>query len=142
MFRNSEGYADPTAGAACAKIAYEEKQRYRKLVYICSPYAGDIDGNTAKARRYSRFAVKQGYVPVAPHLLYPQFLKDADGEREIGLKSGRSRAWFSVTLPTNGSTSRVCSAGKKKANTNGMPTASRPPSGNLRKARRTANTLR
>ena len=27
MFKNSEGYADPTAGAALAHIAYEERQK-------------------------------------------------------------------------------------------------------------------
>ena len=119
MFRNSEGYADPTAGAACAKIAYEEKQRYRKLVYICSPYAGDIDGNTAKARRYSRFAVKQGYVPVAPHLLYPQFLKDADGEREIGLKCGIAllhrcqEMWVFGTVISPGMKAEISEASRK-----------------------------
>ena len=31
MYRNSEGYADPTAGAAIEHIAYEECQK-RKLV--------------------------------------------------------------------------------------------------------------
>ena len=40
---NSEGYYDPTAYEALAKITQEEKAaRYRPLVYICSPYSGDI----------------------------------------------------------------------------------------------------
>ena len=42
----------------------------RPLVYICSPFSGDIEGNTKKAREYSRFAVDQGAIPLAPHLLY------------------------------------------------------------------------
>jgi len=29
MYRNSEGYADPTAGAALEHIAYEERQKRR-----------------------------------------------------------------------------------------------------------------
>ena len=30
MYRNSEGYADPTAGAAFAHIAYEERKQKRQ----------------------------------------------------------------------------------------------------------------
>lgn len=30
MYRNSEGYADPTAGAALAHIAYEERMARRQ----------------------------------------------------------------------------------------------------------------
>lgn len=30
MYRNSEGYADPTAGAAFAHMAYEERQKRRQ----------------------------------------------------------------------------------------------------------------
>jgi len=49
---------------------------YRPLVYICSPYAGDTERNTERARAYCRFAVEQGAIPFAPHLLFPQFLDD------------------------------------------------------------------
>ena len=31
MYRNSEGYADPTAGAALAHIAYEERKQKRLI---------------------------------------------------------------------------------------------------------------
>ena len=69
---NSEGYYDPTAYEALTKITQEEKAaRYRPLVYICSPYSGDTEGNTEKARRYSRFAADAGTIPIAPHLLFP-----------------------------------------------------------------------
>lgn len=62
-----------------------------KLIFICSPYAGDIEGNKIKARRYCRFAMAQGQLPFAPHLLFPQFLDDADpAERETGLNMGLS----------------------------------------------------
>lgn len=54
-----------------------QKKSYRPLVYICSPYAGDTAGNTEKARRYSRFAVRNACIPVAPHLLFPQFMDDS-----------------------------------------------------------------
>lgn len=53
---------------------------YRPLVYICSPLSGDVPGNTEKARRFCRFALEQGQIPLAPHLLFPQFMDDADPE--------------------------------------------------------------
>lgn len=37
-----------------------------------------------KARRYSRFAVDQGAIPIAPHLLLPQFMKE-ETERELAM---------------------------------------------------------
>ena len=92
-YKNAEGYADPTAFGAFCAIEKEEKalRAFRPIVYICSPYAGDIKNNTAAARRYSRFAVEAGYIPIAPHLLFPQFLNDADpDERELGLFFGNA----------------------------------------------------
>ena len=76
-YRNSEGYPDPTAGEALSRIAANEKQSlraFRPIVYICSPFSGDVETNVANARRYSRFAVDKGYIPIAPHLLFPQFI--------------------------------------------------------------------
>ena len=65
------------------------KRAYRPLVYICSPFAGDMEGNAQKARRYSRFAVGNGAIPVAPHLLFPQFLDDRKpAERAVGIFAG------------------------------------------------------
>ena len=50
-----------------------------------------MDGNIAAARRYSRFAVDKGYIPIAPHLLFPQFLNDNDlRERQLGLFFGNA----------------------------------------------------
>ena len=56
----------------------------RPLVYICSPFSGDFEGNTKKAREYSRFAVDQGAIPLAPHLLLPQFMSEQT-ERELAM---------------------------------------------------------
>ena len=44
-----------------------------------------MEGNTLKARKYSRFAVDQGAIPIAPHLLFPQFLKE-ETERELAMQ--------------------------------------------------------
>lgn len=88
---NSEGYPDPTTYKALSSIDKETKaaRSYRPIVYVCSPFSGDIAGNIANARKYSRFAVEQGYIPIAPHLLFPQFLNDKDlKERELGLHFG------------------------------------------------------
>lgn len=86
---NSEGYNDPTTYEALSNIEKEEKavkQPYRPLVYICSPFAGDTESNTEKARRYSRFAVRNACIPLAPHLLFPQFLDDAvPAERSLAM---------------------------------------------------------
>ena len=90
---NSEGYFDPTAYGALSAIDREERflRAFRPIVYICSPYAGDIEANAAAARRYSRFAVEQGCIPIAPHLLFPQFLNDTDPkERQLGLFLGNA----------------------------------------------------
>ena len=64
-----------------------EGNAYRPLVYICSPLAGDVPGNTEKARRYCRFALERGQIPIAPHLLFPQFMDDTDpAERELAVR--------------------------------------------------------
>ena len=48
----------------------------RKKVFICSPFRGDMEGNARKAAGYCRTAWKKGVLPVAPHLLFPQFLNE------------------------------------------------------------------
>lgn len=91
--RNSEGYPDPTAYEAFLLIEKEERalRAFRPIVYICSPYAGDIEKNVKAARDYCRFAVDKGFIPVAPHLLFPQFMDDTDPkERELGLFFGNA----------------------------------------------------
>ena len=90
---NSEGYPDPTAYGALSSIESETHalRAFRPIVYICSPFAGDIEKNVAAERAYSRFEVEQGYIPIAPHLLFPQFLNDSDQkERELGLFFGNA----------------------------------------------------
>ena len=73
---NSEGYYDPTAYKAMTNVEKEKRasQSCRPLVYICSPYSGNVTANVQAAREYCRIAVEKGYIPVAPHLLYPQFM--------------------------------------------------------------------
>lgn len=80
---NPEGYPDPTPHEAMKQKSHGIKD-YRPLVYICSPYSGDPPGNTERARRYSRFAVDQGAIPIAPHLLLPQYMQE-ETERDLAL---------------------------------------------------------
>lgn len=63
--------------------------RENKLVYICSPYAGEVQKNVEFAKAACRYAMKQNCTPIAVHLLYPQFLDDNDpAQRETGLRMG------------------------------------------------------
>ncbi len=60
-----------------------------ELVYVASPYAGDIEQNVENAKAYCRYVMKQGYVPLASHLLYPQMLDDTNlKERQLGTQLG------------------------------------------------------
>jgi len=101
MFKNSEGYSDPTAGAAMSQIMKEYKQNQRDVwrrqsemksrpkAYVVSKYAGDTAGNTAKAIEYCRFVIQNNRIPVASHLIYPAILNDTiAAERELGTMFG------------------------------------------------------
>lgn len=63
-------------------------------IYICSPYRGDgtcsaRKENVARARQYARQAALMGYIPIAPHLYFTQYLDDnVPQERQLGLKFG------------------------------------------------------
>lgn len=56
----------------------------RPLVYIASPYSGDIEKNTERAKIYCRFAALEGMAGIAPHLYVPSFISERT-ERELAL---------------------------------------------------------
>lgn len=56
-------------------------------IFVCSPYGGDIENNTKRARAYIEMVIQQGHTPFAPHLLYPQIL-DEKVDRELGMELG------------------------------------------------------
>lgn len=87
---NPEGYPDPTVYEALTHIEREAKKKaFKPLVFICSPFAGKMQRNIQRARGYSRFAVQNNYIPIAPHLLFPQFIDDTDkSERSLGIFMG------------------------------------------------------
>ena len=75
------------------------KHRFMPVVFISSPYAGDIEGNVRKARCYCRFALESGYIPIAPHLFLPQFMNEKTERREamfmnLVLLSKCSEFWY------------------------------------------------
>lgn len=75
---NSEGYIDLTTYEALKRVEKEEKKKaFRPIIYICSPFSGDIKNNIKKARAFCRFAITKNCIPIAPHLLYPQFMDDS-----------------------------------------------------------------
>ncbi|MCM1232682.1 MAG: hypothetical protein NC489_21355 [Ruminococcus flavefaciens] len=66
-----------------------DKRKRNNLVYICSPYRGDITRNTEYARELTRIALDNGYTPITPHLYLTQVLNEEDpAQRERGMAAG------------------------------------------------------
>lgn len=84
-----------------------------KIIFICSPYRGQTEGeqtrNIRLAREYCKLACSLGFIPFAPHLLYPQFLDDSiTYERDSGINCGLyilelcTELWICGTKITDG----------------------------------------
>lgn len=59
----------------------------KRFAYVCSPFRGDAEANSERARGYSRQVYETGYTPLTPHLLFPQFLNDGIAEeRAAGIE--------------------------------------------------------
>jgi hypothetical protein len=92
-----------------------------KLIFVCSPYRGDMKINAIKAREYCRYVIGEGYTPIAPHLLYPQFLDDSKpDERDQGIQAGLEilkrcdEIWIFGQRITPGMMTEIEAAGKLK----------------------------
>lgn len=60
-----------------------------KLIYVASPYAGDVERNVEYAKQACRTVMESGHAFFAPHLLYPAVLNDAvQEERQAGMDMG------------------------------------------------------
>jgi hypothetical protein len=75
------------------EIKWEDVSFNQRILVIESPYAasGDykVSDNARFARGLCRSALKMGYIPLASHLFFTQFLDDGDAtERRIGISSG------------------------------------------------------
>lgn len=66
-------------------MAGRDVYQYRPIVYICSHYSGNIQKNTERAIKYSRFAVDHGAIPVTSHLYLPLFMNE-EIERELAMR--------------------------------------------------------
>jgi hypothetical protein len=62
-----------------------------KKIFVCSRYTGDEENNLNFARKVCKEIAFNGDVPLAPHLIYPQFLDNNDlDERRIGIDCGKA----------------------------------------------------
>ena len=72
-------------------------------VVLESPYAGDVAGNIAYARRALADSLARGEAPIAAHLLHTQVLDDEDlgtsarGASGPGCAGSRWRTWWRST---------------------------------------------
>lgn len=90
-----------------------------KKVFVCSALRGDMENNLRKAKEYCRWVAERGAVPIAPHLLFPQFLDDRiDAERRLGIRFGlellRScdELWYFGNTVTEGMRQEIGYAGE------------------------------
>ena len=62
---NSEGYYDPTAYEALTAVEQSEKAKntFRPMVYICSPYSGDVETNTLGNQTLQHICGRYGLYP-------------------------------------------------------------------------------
>ena len=103
---NPEGYYDPTPYEALSNVTREEKAAskpaFRPLVYICSPFSGDTERNIKRAQDFCRFALEKGNIPLAPHLMFPQFMDDNnEKERDLAIFMDIIPVSYThLTLPT------------------------------------------
>lgn len=74
-----------------------------KLIYVASPYAGDVETNMEYAKQACRTVMESGNAFFAPHLLYPSVLDDAvPAERQLDIDMGLTmlskcnELWFSA----------------------------------------------
>lgn len=62
---------------------------FKGRIFICSPYRGDVEANTELACKAAREVMRQGYLPIAPHIYFTRFLDDSDElERDLGIRGG------------------------------------------------------
>lgn len=60
-----------------------------KLIFICSPLRGDIEGNQKRAKEYARAVALEGNIPIVPHIYFTEFLDEySEVERTLGILMG------------------------------------------------------
>ena len=86
-----------------ARFNRPEPWDYYRRTYIATPFAGASHVSPDVRRRYTLSALADSIgrkeAPIAPHLLYPLVLDDADPEqREIAMLMGRAHLEGCLTL--------------------------------------------
>ena len=88
---------------------------------MVSRYAGEVSRNVENARKYCRFVAQQKRIPIASHLIYPQFMNDSDpAERELGTMFGLAllaqcdEVWCFGTTKSAGMTQELHEASRLK----------------------------
>ena len=62
-----------------------------KRIFVCSPYAGNVEANVKIAEDICKDMVRLGYAPFAPHLFYTRFLDDGNiTDRKLGIICGQT----------------------------------------------------
>ncbi len=96
-FRAARGTVDAEHVRDPAPLVRRRQPPFRRLVVIESPYAGDVDANTAYARACVADSIARGEAPIASHLLLTQpgiLRDDVPAERRRGIGAGH--AWIDV----------------------------------------------
>ena len=61
-----------------------------RMIFVSSPYAGDVEKNIEFAKQACQYVITTGNAFFCPHLLYPQVLDDADPEeRSLGMEMAK-----------------------------------------------------
>ena len=92
------------------------KPRNGPVAYIASAFSGDIECNTEKTKKYSRFAIDKGAVPINPILNLTGVLDEStDRETALGIDlrilSKADEIWI-FGIPTDGMLIEIEEAGR------------------------------
>ncbi|GHV06395.1 hypothetical protein FACS1894217_04980 [Clostridia bacterium] len=91
------------------------------MIYVCSPYRGDIKRNIEFAKAACQFVRNYGLKPFAPHLVFTKYLDDNDPkQRRIGIALGIlimrmcSEVWVFGSVISSGMQAEILNARKTR----------------------------
>ena len=76
------------------------------LLYVCSPYRGDTKRNKEYARKLTRAALDNGFIPVTVHLYLTEATDDTNPEERVrgmaaGMKPAKKAAFFNILFSSS-----------------------------------------
>ncbi len=83
----------------CNKVTLEEvlvnlsdtPEVFKDLIFVCSPFAGDVEQNVANAIEYAKAVIANKLIPFVPHLHFTRILDDNDSaQRKLGMALGQA----------------------------------------------------